>query len=151
MVLFVGACDSQEQQNNFVDDAGATPSGFTRTDAEGSIISDDTDDWRTSPLYLGKVRLDPVYPNPSSGEFVTVPLSILEFNTLQGGIVLRAYDNSNRLRLLDEIDNTGSPGAYILRFSPAILGRTGLIRLFIFERIGGELISFGDLQVGVIG
>ncbi len=150
LLTLITGCDSQEQQNDFAEDAGAPPSGFTSTNALGEIISRDDDDWRTAPIYFGKVRIDPAYPNPSSGEFVTVPVSILEFNALQGGLVLRARDSADRLRLLDEINDAGSPGAYILRFGPAILGRTGLVRIFLFDRLG-ELVSYGDLQIGQVG
>ncbi len=154
LVIFVGiplnlllsSCDSQKQQNDFVDDAGLAPSGFTSTDADGIIVSDDEDDWRTAPVYFGKVRIDPAYPNPTFGQFVTVPVSIQEFNSIQGGLVLRADGGDGRLILLAEILNASQPGAYILRFSPAILGRTGLIRLLIFDRLG-ELVSYGDLRI----
>lgn len=146
LTFLLAACDSQQQQNSFVEDANLTAKGFTSTDASGLVISQDDDDWRTAPVYFGKVRIDPVYPNPSSTEFVTVPVTVLEFNSVQGGLVLRARDNANRLRLLDEIDNASDPGAYIMRFSPAILSRFGLVRLFVFDRLG-ELVSYGDLQI----
>ncbi len=144
--LLVSACDSQKQQNDFEEDAGRPPSGFTSTDADGVVGSEDEDDWRTAPIYFGKIRIDPAYPNPSFGQFVTVPVSIQEFDAIQGGLVLRADDGSGSLRLLAEILNSSQPGAYVLRFSPAILGRTGLIRLFVFDRLG-ELVSYGDISL----
>jgi len=144
--LLLAACDTQGQQNDFVDDAGLPPSGYTATSALGEIISEDRDDWRTAPIYAGKIRVDPAYPNPSTGQFVTVPVSILEFGGIQGGVVLRAEDNQGTLRLLDEILDANQPGAYIMRFSPTVIGRTGLLRLFVFDRLG-ELISYGDLRV----
>jgi hypothetical protein len=146
LAVLVGACDSQGQQNEFVDDAELPPSGDTTTDILGEVLTEDRDDWRTSPIYAGKIRVDPVYPNPSAGQFVTIPVSVLEFGGGQGGVVLRAEDNQGSLRLIDELLDAQQPGAYILRFSPSALGRTGLIRLFIFDRLG-ELISYGDLKV----
>lgn len=146
VAILTGACDSQKQQNDFVDDAGLPPSGFAETDADGIILKDDEDDWRTAPIYFGKVRIDPAYPNPSFGQFITVPVSIQEFNGVQGGIVLRAEDGNGALRLIDELLNTNQPGSYVLRFSPAVLGRTGLIRVFLFDRLG-ELISYGDVSI----
>jgi len=144
--VLVVACDSQGQQDEFVNDAELPPSGYTSTDILGEVLSEDRDDWRTAPLYAGKIRIDPVYPNPSAGQFVTIPVSVLEFGGGQGGVVLRAEDNQGSLRLIDELLHAEQPGAYILRFSPSVLSRTGLIRLFIFDRLG-ELISYGDLKV----
>ena len=128
------------------DDAGLPPDGFAETTADGLVVSDDEDDWRTAPIFFGKIRIDPAYPNPSFGQFITVPVSIQEFNGVQGGIVLRAEDGDGALRLIDELLNTNQPGAYTLRFSPAVLGRAGLVRVFLFDRLG-ELISYGDVSI----
>jgi hypothetical protein len=139
-------CDSQEQQDEFVQDAGGTPEGFARTDATGRILDDDENDWRVAPIYGGKVRFDPAYPNPVAGSFVTIPVTILEFNSIQGGLTLRARDASGSLRTLDDILDASDPGAYIFRFSPALLNRTGIVRIFIFDRLG-ELVSYGDVMI----
>lgn len=142
----MAGCDSQEQQDEFVQDAGATPEGFAQTDDAGRILDDDQNDWRVAPIYGGKVRFDPAYPNPVVGSFVTIPVTILEFNSIQGGLTLRARDASGSLRTLDDILDTSDPGAYIFRFSPTLLNRTGLVRIFIFDRLG-ELVSYGDLMI----
>lgn len=147
LAFTLSACDSQEQQNDFVDEAGRTPTGFARTDDNGAILADDEDDWRTAPIFAGKVRFDPAYPNPVGGEVVTIPVTVLEFNAIQGGLIARARDGSGTLRLLDEIPATSDPGAYVLRFNPAILAREGLVRVFIFDTLG-ELVTYGDLQLG---
>ena len=49
-LLLAGGCDTAEQQNDFEDEAFSTPSGFTRTDENGQILSEDKDDWRTAAL-----------------------------------------------------------------------------------------------------
>jgi len=145
-LLSTSGCDSQEQQDIFVQDAGATPEAFARTDNTGRIVDDDPDDWRVAPVFGGKVRFDPAYPNPVGGGFVIIPVTVLEFNAIQGGLALRARDASGRLRTLDDILDASDPGAYIFRFSPALLNRTGLVRVFIFDRLG-ELVSYGDLMI----
>ncbi len=144
--IFVGGCDTQEQQDEFVQSASETPQGFARTDESGLILNDDKDDWRIAPVYGGKVRFDPAYPNPASIDFVTIPVTILEFNSIQGGLALRGRDSAGNLRTLDDILDASDPGAYIFRFSPALLARTGLVRLFIFDHLG-ELVSYGDLMI----
>jgi hypothetical protein len=142
----LSSCDSQQQQDEFVQSASSTPSGFARTDSHGAIIDDDKDDWRTAPVYGGKVRFDPAYPNPATIDFVTIPVTVLEFNSVQGGLAIRARDAGGTLRTLDDILDATDPGAYIFRFSPALLARTGLVRLFIFDRLG-ELVSYGDIMI----
>ncbi len=147
IVILGSGCDSQEQQNNFSADASLPPKGFTATNESGEIISEDEDDWRTSPIYFGKVRISPLYPNPENVEFVTVPINILQFDTAQGGFTLRAYDETlNSLILLDRMADINGPGGYVLRFSPAVIGRTGLVRVFVFDS-ANEIVSYGDLMI----
>lgn len=146
ILVLLPACDAAEQQSAFVDDASLPASGYARTNADGIILDDDKDDWRTSPVYGGKVRFDPAYPNPATADFVTVPVTVLEFNAVQGGLVLRARDSAGRLRTLDEIQAAADPGVYVFLFSPSILARTGLVRLFVFDRLG-EVVTYGDLLV----
>lgn len=145
-LLLVG-CDTQKAINQFEDEAALPASGITETDQNGVIQRQDDDDWRTSPAFFGKIRVDPAYPNPVPSGVVTVPVSVLEFNAVQGGLVLRARDSSGRLSLVDEIPDASSPGGYIFQFAPAVLARTGLIRVFVLDRIG-NLVSYGDLEVG---
>ncbi len=146
LILALAGCDTQERQSEFVDDASLPASGFARTDADGIVLDDDLDDWRTSPVYGGKVRFDPAYPNPASGSFVTLPVTVLEFNAVQGGLVLRARDAEGRLRTLDDLLQTTDPGVYVFSFAPTILARTGLVRVFVFDRLG-EIVSYGDIQI----
>lgn len=146
LLLLLAACDSQKQTEEFERDAGLPPSGYTRTDEYGLVLSEDADDWRSAPLFLGKVRVDPAYPNPVATGVVTVPVSVLEFGGVGGGLVLRAKDNSGRLMILDEVFDATSPGAYVFQFSAVLLARTGLARLFVLDR-RGELVSYGDLKI----
>ncbi len=144
--LLLAACDSSDSQEDFVKAATSTPSGFTSTDVSGQVISEDTDDWRTSPFFVGKVLVNPAYPNPvQGGATVTVPVQILQFNDVSGGLSLRA-EVGEQLRLLDDLIDTSSPGAYIMQFSAAQIGESGLHRLFILDDFG-EIVSYGDLQI----
>ncbi len=147
LALLVGAgCDTQEQQRDFADEAFSPPAGFVRTDQDGRILSDDKDDWRTAPLYVGRVFVEPAFPNPTAGQFVTIPVSVREFNAVPGGLQLSSRDDTNRFVLLDEIPEARDPGAYVFTFNPLTLGRRGLVRVFIFDG-QGELVSYGDLFV----
>lgn len=146
ITLLLTGCDSQAKQEAFLDEANLPPAGFVQTDASGKVLKEDRDDWRTAPFFQGKIRVDPAFPNPTTGGTVTIPLFVLEFNTMQGRMVLRARDNTGRLLLLDEILDASDPGGYDFRFTPAVLGSTGLHRVFIFDALG-ELVSYGDLMI----
>lgn len=144
-VLLLGpGCDSQGQQEAFDQDAFAVPSGFTRTDADGQVLNEDADDWRTSPVYVGRIRIEPAFPNPTNGQFVNIPVRVIEFNAVVGRLQLVSLDESNRFVLLD--DASGELGADVFTFNPTFLGRRGLVRVFILDG-RGEVISYGDLQV----
>ncbi len=147
LTLFIlTGCDSQAKQETFVDEANLPPVGFVQTDVSGKVLNEDRDDWRTAPFFQGKIRVDPAFPNPTAGETVTIPVFVLEFNTVQGRLVLRARDNTGRLLLVDEILDASDPGGYDFRFAPAVLGSVGLHRMFIFNALG-ELVSYGDVMV----
>lgn len=143
VALLVLGCDTGALQDQFADDAGRVPAGYTATDRNGGVQEEDPDDWRTSPVYAGKVRLDPAFPNPNSGESVTLTVSILEFGGVQGGLYLRARQNNGALVLLDALQDD-APGTYLLTFSPAALARAGLVRVFLFDA-RGEIVSYGDV------
>jgi len=140
------ACDSQGQQNDFEKEADLPPKGFTTTDENGQVVTEDKDDWRTSPFFLGKILVEPAFPNPTNGEVVNVTFNVLEFDAVGNRMVLRGRDPNGRLSLLDEIENASEPGAHTFRFAPGLLGQKGLHRLFIFDTVG-DLVSYGDLML----
>lgn len=146
VLLLVVGCDSHGQQDEFAEDASAPPSGFVQTVDGTEIISDDLDDWRTAPVYAGKISVRPAFPNPVKVEdFVTVPFSVTAFGAVRAPLRLEVL-RDGRLVNLESIDRAGDPGSYAFTFSAARLGRTGLHRLFFFDG-GGELVSYGDVMV----
>lgn len=147
-LLFAFGCDTTGQQDEFAIDASAAPSGFARTEDGSEILDDDLDDWRTAPLYAGKVSIRPAFPNPAAvEEFATVPFSVTAFNSVRAPVQLKARrEGDGALITLESIDRAGDPGSYAFTFSVARLGRTGLHRLFMFDA-AGELVSYGDLMV----
>ena len=145
--LILIGCDNAENQDMFEDEAFADPSGFTRTNEYGEVVSEDVDDWRTSPAYLTRIDIAPAFPNPVPvGEFVSIPIKVRDFNAIRGGLDLVYFDENRIARRLDEIRNASNPGAYVFIFNPAVLGVGGLLRVFIVDS-GGGLVSYGDLLV----
>jgi hypothetical protein len=147
-LLAAPGCDTQNQQEDFVAAASAPPAGYTQTNAGGEVLDEDEDDWRTAPVYTGRLRFDPAFPNPvSAGDFATVRVSVIDFDALLGGLVLRGRDPTGRLVEVSRIEDARDPGDYVFTFAPALLGRTGLQRLFVFDAVTGEIVSYGDLLV----
>ncbi len=151
--LLVGACDSQNLQESFVREASQPPSGYTQTDARGQVLRVDPDDWRTAPVFAGVIRFNPAYPNPTRGEAVTLPFTVLQFNVFAGGLIVRGYTDTGRFVLLDEEPEASQPGAYAFVFSPHALSSSGdiatirgLHRIFVFDA-RGELVTYGDIMI----
>lgn len=146
------SCDSFGEQSAFADEAHRPPSGFTRTDQDGSIESEDEDDWRTSPLYRGDIAFEPAYPNPARGEVrVTVPFLVTGFNSIQGTLILRAYSEGDRWIQLDEI--RAQSGFHTFSFPVSLITSStspSLHRLFVLDA-RGEVVTYGDLKVDLPG
>ncbi len=147
MIWGLGACDAGEEQDTFEDEAFSDPSGFTQTGKNGSIQSRDDDDWRISPIYIGRVVIDPAFPNPAPpGGSVAIPVRIRLSDSVQGGLEVTGYDRNEIPRRLDSIPNASETGSYVFRFMPSVLGIKGLIRVFIVDT-RGRLVSYGDIQI----
>ncbi len=148
-LLLMAGCDTQRgDQETFVEMANLPPKNFARTDAVGNVLEDDPDDWRTAPFFAGKISFRPPYPNPTTGEPVTLSFTVLEFNAISNRLVLRTRDpgDPNRLILLDDLTNANETGGHDFRFAPGLIGVTGLHRLFVFDGLG-ELVTYGDLKL----
>ncbi len=144
-------CDSR-QQEDFLSAAFRPPEGFTRTDENGQVLSEDPDDWRVAPAFRGYLRFDPAYPNPFSGGEVRLPFQV--FSSLRGTLSVWAEDVEGRMRLLDEHPSLAQPGTYVFVFDPTVLSPDrdltrlqGLHRLYVYR--GNDLVSYGDLMIQV--
>ena len=108
----------------------------------------DEDDWRTSPAYVTRIEISPAFPNPP-GEAVSmvIPVRVRTSNTVQGGLQLVLFDADRIPRRLDNIRSARDPGAYVFKFSPALVTQKSLVRVYVIDPLG-ELVSYGDLQLG---
>ena len=140
------SCDTADLQKDFLADARQPPSEITVTNTGGAILSVDEDDWRTAPLFIGKVIVEPAYPNPVTNGLVTLPFRILQFDDVRGGLFARAFNGSDDLITLGESLDTASPGVYTITIIPAVLNTVGLHRIFLQDFLG-EIVSYGDIQI----
>ena len=92
--------------------------------------------------------IDPAFPNPVSGAFVSIPVRVFEFNAVPGGLEVTSFDANNIARRLTEVREATDPGAYILSFNPRLLGRQGLVRVYIFDGVGQMVYGARDPEGG---
>ena len=151
-LLAVGACDgvSVEEQRFFEDQAFAqTPSGFTQTDATGTVASEDADDWRIGPAYQGRVQtIQTPYPNPLPFRETAV-YQVNVVTGVVGGLALYRLDRDGRLRLVGEPCDDAA-AATICTFTVggsevAPVGGDALVRLVLVDGRQG-VVSYGDVQ-----
>ncbi len=148
LLVVWASCDTQDLQHEFEAQAFAPAAGYTQTTETGETISTDEDDWRTAPAYQTRIEIDPAFPNPpGTSAVVTVPVKVRDFDAVQGGLELVHFDSNRIARRLDNIRSARSPGAYVFKFTPSLIGKTGLVRVFVVDPLG-ELVSYGDLQLG---
>jgi hypothetical protein len=153
--VFFLSCSSSDEQREFERQAMQPPSGYTQTDASGTITgSIDRDDWRIAPFFEGRVSsIEPAYPNPvQSTERVYIELNI--FLQSVNGIQVFEIENGSFLPdALYEDLNVELGMQSIITFPANQLGRfetvesiTGLKRILIFDG-NNNLISYGDIMV----
>jgi hypothetical protein len=146
LLTAAGGCDSSGEQDSFAREASRPASGITRVTELGEVVEVDEDDWRTAPVYVGEIRVDPAEPNPVSiGGFVSIQVSVTVFNAVQAPLRVETQ-RDNRLRTLDIIDRASDPGAYAFTFPASEIGTRGLHRLYVFDGVG-ELVSYGDVII----
>ena len=162
MAFLLLSCDTADEQRLFNDAVFEEPEGYTYTDEggrmqmndKGEYISFDENDWQTGPAFIGSISVDPIYPNPTDGSLVIIPVSITDFDGFPNGLYLRAFGNfePRSLYLIDEIFDA-SAGSHAFRFDPSLLSAAGdlssikgLHRLFVTDA-QGNLVSYGDLLI----
>ncbi|HLT46909.1 MAG TPA: hypothetical protein VK002_06745 [Rubricoccaceae bacterium] len=150
--LALGGCDALEAQDAFEQDASKPPSGIARTDAQGNLISDDPDDWRTAPLYATsffRVATRP-YPNPvsfSGGQPVNI--LVTTGDAIPGGLRIVAYKGGLRRVIPGAQCDVPGPVACSFSFFPSEIAGAqpgDLWRLVLFDG-QSNVVTYGDLQI----
>jgi hypothetical protein len=152
-VMLHGCSTADDAQRKFEDEAFREPSGFTRTEPSGTVVEEDPDDWRVGPLFQGFVEISPAFPNPTTGELVTIEILVTGLQAVNGLEVTR-LDNRGNFRLLYLDDRIPLPtGLSTITFDPllfadggTIANARGLHRVFIFDN-RRNLVSYGDIKI----
>ncbi|MEM6327163.1 MAG: hypothetical protein AAF791_08595 [Bacteroidota bacterium] len=146
--LLFASCDAVsvgEAQRQFEFVAIGTPDGYTNTDAQGRVLTRDTADWQTAPLFLSSFTLTfPPYPNPAS------PTQSVQFAGVYsaGGTGLVPYRVNARgdLIRIQGISGTLDGTAPLFSFPAGQLGETGLHRVVLTD-LQGRIVTYGDVLV----
>ncbi|MEM1055888.1 MAG: hypothetical protein AAGI52_10200 [Bacteroidota bacterium] len=148
LAVVFASCDAVsigEAQRQFELAAIGLPSGYTRTDADGDVISRDEADWNVSPLYQSSFTLTfPPYPNAAS-----FTQNVQFAGTYSaGGAGLVPYRINPRGDLVRILGITGSTDgtAPLFSFPAGQLGEAGLHRVVLTDNLG-RFVTYGDIQV----
>ena len=64
--LLLTTCQQDSAQQQYEAEAYGPIEGYTQTDLQQNVLSQDTKDWQVSPYYEGLIRILPLFPNPIS-------------------------------------------------------------------------------------
>lgn len=157
VLLIASGCGEDDGQREFEQQAFQLPDAITETEGNGTIISEDPDDWRTSPFFQGLVFVDPAFPNPVSiGDRLSLEIDIAGIDAVSGLTVAVLIDdaaNAQFRSLYTVSQNPLPPGRTSIPINPVELGRfnspesaRGIHRLIIYDN-RQNIISYGDVRV----
>jgi len=153
-VLLLSGCNTRGEQSEFVARALQPPDGITATDVNGrGTGAEDPDDWRTAPLYAGRVVVEPAFPNPVVfGGQVTVGVTLLGFEGVPRGVRIDALrSDGQQLFEIARRPEVDQDGFFPIRFNlSAAVGEDGPVRLVLFDIGRNEIISYGDVQIDAV-
>ena len=146
--LSLASCDAVsigEAQQAFELAALANPSGYTSTDAQGRVISEDAQDWTISPFHQSSFTLTLVpYPNPASP---TQSVRIAGVYSAGGsGLVPYRIDSKGDLVRIEPVTGSQDGSAPTFTFTAGQLQSIGLERVVLTD-FEGRIVTYGDIQV----
>lgn len=154
LCLLFFACAKSDDQRRFEDEAFVQPQGITQTTADGSIVSDDPDDWNVGPMYQSLIIVDqPAFPNPvdyNSNFTIRINLQTpdavnqmifysFRYPTELNGPIYEL--DQSRLQLFNSVTIPASSIA-----DQGAAGAAGTYRILIYDG-RDNLITYGDVEL----
>jgi len=152
VLLSVSACNRSSDQRAFERAAFSIPEGITQTDASGTVISRDPDDWRVAPFFQGVIEIDPAYPNPVlSNELVRINRIVTGVESVSGLRVFVFFESGNVRPIENDVRNPLPPGIDVITLEPTLISEfpanpQGLYRVVITD-INENVITYGDIRI----
>lgn len=155
--IAAAGCGQDDDQREFEQEAYQLPEGITETEGNGTIISEDPDDWRTAPFFGGLITVEPIYPNPVSvSDQLSLDISVTGIDAVSGltvAVLIENAANAGFRSLYSVSQNPVPPGLTSIPINPLELGRfnspesaRGIHRIIIFDN-RQNIISYGDVRV----
>lgn len=157
LMLFtlIVSCTRNDAQRDFEREAYSAPNGITETAPNnGEVISNDPDDWRTSPRFQGFINVIPPFPNPViTNQNLQFQLDVIAQGSVNGLLVYILFQNGDRKILYEDFDPLPL-GLYDFQISASSLSQfdgspesaRGLKRVYLFD-LNNRMISYGDILV----
>jgi len=149
IILFMAGCSVGTDEENI---SNSPDGNITKTDYNGNILNEDSNDWRIQNYFKNDVYIEPVYPNPTRNGIITLKMTFVA-NMPESGLYIYA-NNINHVGVILHESHSVSFGQtvftlYLTQLSPSssltqIQGKQ--FRLRIYDGMG-RLISFGDVDV----
>ncbi len=157
LLLFasITSCTRNDAQREFEQEAYSSPNNYTETAPNnGDILSNDPDDWRTSPRFQGFINVVPPFPNPvSTNQTIQFQLDVVAQGSVNGLLVYIIFDDGDRRVIYEEFDPLPQ-SLYDFQISASALSQVegspesarGLKRIYLFD-LNNRMISYGDILV----
>lgn len=157
LLLFTAiiGCTRNDAQREFEEEAYSAPNNYTETAPNnGEVLSNDPDDWRTSPRFQGFINVVPPFPNPvSTNQNIQFQLDVIAQGSVNGLLVYILFQNGDRKVLYEDFDPLPQslydfqiPAASLSEFDGSPESARGLKRIYLFD-LNNRLISYGDILV----
>jgi type II secretory pathway component PulC len=154
VVLFLCSCNLNKEQNQFEQQAYATPRNITETNVNGEILQNDVDDWRIAPFFLNTVEVfRPAFPNPSNNQTIRLEILVSGIDAVAGLIVYVLRQDRSIIQVYRYPATVLPTGLVQIELDPAVFslsgsisGAVGVHRL-IFYDLQERIITYGDVQI----
>lgn len=159
LVLFLvilAGCKPSEDQILFEQEAFRPPSNITTTNERGIVQSEDPDDWRIAPMFYRLVRVNPIFPNPTSGNDLRLQIYIERTEAVFGMEIVRIDPRNYPHRFISLYRNNQAPmqpGMININIPFQVMfpqhpgyDERGIHRILIYDG-RNNLISYGDVRL----
>lgn len=154
LLLLLG-CAPNEDQILFEQQSMAPPANFTKTNERGIVQTEDPDDWRIGPMFYRLVTVNPIYPNPTTGDDMRIQVYVERTDGLYGLEVYR-YNPTGTPRYIQLYRNSQAPlppgiiniviPFHVMFPEYPNLDVRGLHRILVYDN-RENLITYGDVKL----
>jgi len=149
--LLLTTCQQDSAQQQYEAEAYGPIEGYTQTDLQQNVLSQDKKDWQVSPYYEGLIRILPLFPNPISYGGTAYLEMTLNGAPIQSYVEL-GYLNFNNQWIPLQQETVSSEFELVTfvidsrNFGSSVELARGLHRLLLYDG-NQRLITYGDIFI----